>query len=132
MVKDVEKDNPGQVGLWAERFHMKNKWTLSRYLRKLIVASLAYNRQQNPNKIREVIESGELDTPPQIQTCFKLGVTRIPEGANRSLLGYFFSPRSRRKTALSLEFEPEKVVKFLENQLEVENDRCDRPVVDID
>jgi hypothetical protein len=120
IVKDVEKENPGQVSLWAERFHMKNEWTLSRYLGKLV------------KKIREEIESGELDTPSEIQTCLKLGVKSIPESSNRSFLGYFFRPRSRRKTALTLQFEPEKVVKFLENQLEVENDSCDRPVVDID
>ena len=132
IVKDVEKENPGQVSLWAERFHMKNEWTLSRYLGKLVVTALVYNRQQSPKKIREEIESGELDTPSEIQTCLKLGVKSIPESSNRSFLGYFFRPRSRRKTALTLQFEPEKVVKFLENRLEVENDRYDRPVVDID
>ena len=132
IVKDVEKENPGQVSLWAERFHMKNKWTISRYLKKLVITALAYNRQQSHKKIREDIESGKLDTPSEIQAFLKLGIKRVPESSNRSLLGYFFRPRSRKKTALSLEFEPEKVVKFLENQLEVENDPCDRPVVNLD
>jgi hypothetical protein len=132
IVRDVEKENPGQVSLWAERFHMKNEWTISRYLKKLVVTTLAHNRQQSHKKIREDIESGELDTPSEIQAFLKLGIKRMPESSNRSFLGHFFRPRSRKKTALSLGFEPEKVVKFLENQLEVENDPCDRPIVNID
>jgi hypothetical protein len=132
IVKDVEKENLGQVSLWAERFHMKNEWTISRYLKELVVTALAYNRQQSHKKIREDIESGELDTSSEIQALLKLGFKRIPESSHRSFLRYLFRPRSRKKIALSLEFEPEKVVKFLENQLEIENEYCDRPVVNID
>ena len=131
-VKDVEEENPGQISLWAERFHIKSDWTLSRHLGKLIITAMAYNRQQSPKNIREEIESGEFNTPPEIQTCLELSVNSIPKSSYNAILGYFFRPRYRRKIALSREFEPEKVVKFLENQLEVENDNCDRTVVDID
>ena len=123
-------DKTGRNGLRVGDISKPN--FLSRYLEKLVVTALVYNRQQSPKKIREEIESEELDTPSEIQTCLKLGVKSLPERSNRSFLGYFFRSRSRRKTALTLQFELEKVVKFLENQLEVENDSCDRPVVDID
>jgi len=132
IVKDVDKENPGQVSLWAERFLMKNEWTISRHLKKLVVTALAYNRQQSHKRIQEDIESGELDAPSEIQAFLKLGIKRIPERSNRSFSGYFLRPGSRKNTSLSLEFEPENVVKFLENQLEVENGPCDRPVVSVD
>ncbi len=119
---DVEKENPGQVSLWVERFHMKNEWTLSRYLGKLIVTALAYNRQQSPNKIREKIESGKIVTQPEIQTCLKVGLKRKSDSSDSPHSGFFFRIRSRRKAARSLGLDPEKVVKFIENQLEVDDD----------
>jgi hypothetical protein len=118
----VEKENPGQVSLWAERLHMQNEWTLSRYLGKLILTAMAYNRQQSPNKIREKIESGELIPQPEIQTCLKVGIKHKSEGSYRSHSKIFFRIRSKRKTARSRELDLEKVVKFLENQLEVDHD----------
>ncbi len=123
-----QSDNPGQVSFWAQRLHMKTpggyyEWSLARHLGKLILEVLAYNRRQSPGQIREKMEAGALDTPPEIQAYLKVGIKGMPTSFSNSILRLFFRSRSGRKTRYSLGLDPEHVVKFLENQLEVGDDR---------
>jgi hypothetical protein len=123
-----QRDNPGQVSFWAQRLHMKTpggyyEWSLARHLGKLIVEVLAYNRRQRPGQIREKMESGDLETPTEIQAYLKVGIKGMPSSSSNRILRLFFRSRSRRKTPCSLGLDPEHVVKFLENQLEVGDDR---------
>ncbi len=132
---------PGQVEVWLRRINLTSqgnysKWGLARYLGRLTLDILAYQGRYTPNEIREQLRAGQLNMDPSIEAYLLAGVTaRPPEtyglfaGLRRRLSAWFkpllelvpraISKHNNKSEVSPLDLNPEGLVKFLEEKLEV-------------
>ena len=124
-VREVERDRPGQVSTWARWIHMMArrgfyKWFLAQHLARLYLATLAYHERLSREQIRQHLEAGNLGMPPEIQAYLQAGLSPLPP-----MPVGFFSRLMRRVRpsvhASPLDLELERVVQFLESQLDIEH-----------
>ncbi len=94
------------------------KQKLSRYLGELTFVTLAYTRSLSPEIIKEQLASDRLDVAPEILAYLKAGLEdHVPHTKKRRR---FIQPVMEN---YPIELDPTTVVEFLEQQLEVHNDR---------
>jgi hypothetical protein len=132
---------PGRVEFWARRIKLTeqgnySKWGFARHLGNLTLATLAYTERLEPEHIRERLQDDELALDPEVQAYLRAGLTARPPEAFGFLAGFrrrLFALISalippgwqllQSNSASSLDFNPEGLVQYLENQLEVPNDK---------
>jgi hypothetical protein len=123
---------PGQIrelSRWIRRSAERRyfRWTLSRYMTNLTWDVMAYREGTTPREIRRRVRAGETELPPAIRDFVEAsGSLRAP--APRSLR-HLLRRRRPEATAYSGAKQPgggpvlEDLVRFLEEQMEVEHDR---------
>ncbi len=132
---------PGRVEFWARRIRLTeqgsySKWGFARHLGNLTLDTLAYTERLESEQIRERLQNDELELAPEIQAYLRAGLTARPPEAFSFLSGFrrrLFAlisgliPRGWQltlsNTNASLDLNPEGLVQYLENQLEVPNDK---------
>jgi hypothetical protein len=97
------------------------KWRLAQHLLGLTLEALAHQERTSPNLVRERLKSGGLDAPSEIEAYLLTGLT--PVLSTRSNL------ITRLKRAIMpthrispLDLDPERVIQFLEDQLEIDHE----------
>jgi hypothetical protein len=126
--RPTEMRRPGQVSVWARRIHLVtrenySKWYFLKHLGKLVVGVLADREQLESWEIRRRLKTGELNVPPEVQTCVQ--AEKAP-GVSRRFSDVALRLWQRVKTRprkASFDSDLERIVQFLENQLEVPRDR---------
>ncbi len=130
----VEMGYPGQVRTWARRIYLAARgdysgWRLAQYLERLILEVLAYRERLSTDQVKRrlALPGEELDVPPEVQAYLQ---TR-PMPPSSGPVGPF--PLSKLLYRLRLHAKPssldadlERVIEFLEGQLEVGRDSRDR------
>ena len=122
----------GQVAVWAKRIRLMARggytgWYFGRHVEKLIVAVLAYRERLSIREIRRRIKVGDLEAPPEVRAYF--GIVLLPSRHRwriGSLSRFSLRPRRRAQGMPPSESGMERVVRFLEDQLEVGYDDRDR------
>jgi hypothetical protein len=126
--RPTEKQIPGQVSAWARRIHLVTRGDYSRWyflqnLARLIVGVLADREQLESREIRRRLKTGELDVPPEVQACIQ---AEMASGVSRRfsdvILG-LWQRVTRRPRRASFDSDLERIIQFLEHQLEVPHDR---------
>ena len=120
---DTERQHRGQISLLTGRIRRSTgseyyKWHLARHLRTMVLEVLAYEHQLTPEQVRQRLDSGALDAPPEVLAYLHAGLAPIYSRSS-GLLG-----RLRYRLASSVQstaIDPDllQVVEFLEGQLEV-------------
>jgi|YNPNPStandDraft_1061719.scaffolds.fasta_scaffold17894_2 hypothetical protein len=101
-----------------------SRWRLAQSLGELALEALAYHDHLPLAQVRQRLEAGALDAPPEVQAYLQASRTTLylRPVTLLSRLGL------RRKKAFPspLDLDPERVVQFLEDRLEIHhgNDRC--------
>ena len=131
---------PGRVEFWARRIRLTeqgnySKWGFARHLGNLTLDTLAYTERLESAQIRERLQNDELELDPEVQAYLRAGLTARPPEAFGLLSGlrrrlFILICRLipsgwhlQSNTAFSLDLNPEGLVQYLENQLEVPNDK---------
>jgi hypothetical protein len=103
------------------------RWTLNRHMTNLIWEVLAYRERTTPRRLKQRVRAGEIELPPAI-LAFVESSGPLRPAAPRSLWSLLrrrwpkAAPHSEAKWPRARPALDE-VVRFLEEQLEVENDR---------
>lgn len=94
------------------------KWRLAQHLLGLTVNTLAHQERTSPNLMRERLKSGGLDAPSEIEAYLLAGLTPVLSTPSNLLsrLRQAIMPTHRISP---LDLDPEKVIQFLEDQLEI-------------
>ena len=94
------------------------KWRLAQHLLGLTVNMLAHQERTSPNQMRERLKSGGLDAPSEIKAYLLAGLTPVLSTPSNLLtrLRQAIMPTHRISP---LDLDPEKVIQFLEDQLEI-------------
>lgn len=129
--KKMEKtpgDVTGTVTIWVERLRNAEKGihydrSLKRQIGKLFFSILAYNTGKNPDQIRRGMESEDLEIPSAIQEYIKDDDGDLPPTRFRSELTSLCRALTRKRGDSLLKKDAEKVVKFLEELIEVKHER---------
>jgi hypothetical protein len=87
---------------------------------------LAYQRRSTSEQIRHELRAGRLEVPPEIQAYLDLGRSPVYTPPT-SLLARFKRRLWSSMRAPQVDPELERVVQFLESQLEIEHLPEDRP-----
>ncbi len=122
-IPDREAPSPGRVGIWTRRIHLTerrsfSRWYFAQHLHKLILDILAHHERVETRQIKQRLENGELDAPPEVQTYLSIGLARIfPKYTLLSRLRRYL-PLGMRTSPLDLDLE--SVVQFLEERLKIE------------
>ena len=122
---------PGQVwelSRWIRRAAEGRyfRWTLNRHMTNLIWEVLAYRERTTPRRLKQRVRAGEIELPPAILD-FVESSERLGPAERRSLWSLL---RRRPETAAHADAKGsrarpalDEVVRFVEEQLEVEHDR---------
>jgi hypothetical protein len=152
--REVEVVREGRVRVLARWIQRAGRgayfrWNLAHHLGDLTLEALAYREGNSPEQMRELLRSGELDVPPEIRAYLQAGSMPWGQSFERyrrdsgvwarpgagtasgfarltgvlSSLGRRLRPGARSSM---LDLDPEGVVRFLEDQLEVVNDDRNR------
>jgi hypothetical protein len=128
-VRESPVDNvgyPGSVAVWARRVESARhgeyyRWYLARHLGKLAQEVLAYRARLAPDQVKsnQVFKENRVDVPPEIGAYFEAGQQLTPPRRVRfpRLSGLVSRLRSPAENP-PLGLDPERVVWFLESQLE--------------
>jgi hypothetical protein len=130
-VMKVQADHPGQIRVltrWIQRAAEGEyfRWGLTRHLEGLILEVLAHRERVTPEQVRQHLRTGRLEVPPEIGAFLQVRTT-LTFSRPTSLLSWL-RHRLRLSTGHS-SFDPdlERIVQFLEDQLEVQHDHRNRP-----
>lgn len=113
----------GRVGMWArwvdlaqQRYYYRGyfKWRLARQLGELTQNVLAYRDRIDPREVRQALDAGKLDLPPELQAYLGAGLWTRSFSAFRQWRQRF----SRRREPSPLDVDPMCVVEYLEEQME--------------
>jgi hypothetical protein len=109
---------------WISRANegMYSRWRLAQQLSDLTLETIAYRHQMDIPEIRRRFQAGQLGVPQTIRGYVRAGMGPMlwrTDSPFAHFLSRFF-PRFRRENQLSpLSLNPELVVEFLEDQLEI-------------
>ena len=125
----VTADRRGPVEALARRIDLAThgyyfRWHLARRLRELAVDAIAYRRRLTSEQVKQRLAAGTLDLPPAIRVYLEAelafgSVSRLADLKRRLRPGAsaFASP---------LDLDPAEVIRFLEDQVEVQRASDDR------
>lgn len=121
--REAETVRKGQVQILARWLHLAAQedyfeWRLARHLGELTSAVLAQRERTAVARMRKHLRDGELDLPPEVQAYLQTGLTLAFSKSGSPFSRLLLRLRSSTHTT-ELDPGPEKVVQFLENQLEV-------------
>jgi hypothetical protein len=94
------------------------KWSLARELRDLILEVLAHQYRTTPEEIRQDLDTGRLDVPPEVRAYLQAGLAPM-YSLSDSLFARLKQRLSSTMAPVPLDPHLEQVVKFLETQLQV-------------
>jgi len=109
----------GQVRRGAQSAYFR--WTLARHLQDLILEALAHRHRLTADEVRRRLQDGELALPPEVEAYLHGGqapIYALPAG----LLSGLRARLSWRDRAPTVDPELERMVQFLESQLEVQHE----------
>lgn len=100
------------------------KWRIARDLGELVMEVLAHRQRLDagPLAARQELEKQELDAPPEIQAFLRAG-SKPAFSRPGNLLAWLRDSLPPKSDSVYPKLDLESVVKFLEDQLEVPNDR---------
>ena len=121
--REVQADRPGQVTAWARQIHRMTRgsyyeWSLAQHLGRLSLAVLAYRERLSREQIRQHLQAGKLDMSPEVQAYLQAGLSPFLSKPI-SLLSRLVRRLRPSVHTSPLDVDLEKVVRFLEKQLEV-------------
>ncbi len=117
---------PSPVGLWTHRLRLTqigrySRWRLAHHLSELAAEILAHQQGITPREARDRIRDGEFEAPPEIHTYLHLGMSpQLLEGRD-TITRLLVRLGLRQEPSSPLDLDPERVIVFLEDQLEVEH-----------
>jgi hypothetical protein len=122
---DLETEQLGQVAVvtgWIQRSWSLaySRRSLARSMRALTLEVLAYQHRSTPEQIRQELRTGRLEVPPEIQAYLDLGRSPVYTPPT-SLLARFRRRLWSSVRAPQVDPELERVVHFLESQLEIDH-----------
>ncbi len=122
-IRDESVPNPGQVWVWARRIYLMerrsfSRWYFAQHLHQLILKVLAHRERVEIRQIKQHLQTGELDVPPEIRAYLWIALARTYTRPT-------FWSRLRRRLPLGTQsiapdLDLEDVVQFLEEQLDIE------------
>jgi hypothetical protein len=120
----------GRVALWARRIHVAAhgyyyRWNLANALGRLGLELSTYHARPNRAQRDAYHEIEKLAAPPEIQAYLQAGLTSPPMRSLHlfSSLGQWLRPQVSDSP---LDLDPEKVIRFLEDQMGDQNDYGNR------
>lgn len=121
-----EIDRRGRIEELADMIQRARRETyfrkkLAQYLADLTFATLAYRRGSTPKIMKERMDSGTLDIPPEMSAYFQEGYQRGAPSLKRRIR---WAARTDKDDD-SMKLHPAEVVAYLEGQLEVDDGRKD-------
>jgi len=132
----ADKTYLSRVMVWEKWIRLSaqgdfSRWNLARHLADLVVKTMAYSGQVEPEKIRRQLRQGSLQAQPEIQAYLRAALlSKIPVGPNwfgrlkRFIVrkGLIFNANTDQSESSVLELDPELIIQYLEQQLEVTNE----------
>lgn len=97
------------------------RWTLHRYLSNLLWEVLAHRERSTPRRLKARFRAGDLDLPPAVDEYLNSDAL-LQAAARRGLWARLRRRPEPRPGRMPLRPALEEVVRFLEEQLEVEHD----------
>jgi len=118
--------SPGRVAMWTKRVGMAShgsyyQWRLAHELGLLGLELLVYHEQPTAKQTDHNRGLEKLNAPPEIQAYFHAGL-KPPFSSPTSLLSRLLQYLRSETYPKPLELNPEKAVRFLEEQLEAQSD----------
>ena len=95
------------------------KWRLAQHLLGLTLEALAHQERSSPNLVRERLKSGGLDAPSEIEAYLLAGLTPVLS-TRSSLITRLRQAIMPTHRISPLDLDPESVIQFLEDQLEID------------
>jgi hypothetical protein len=119
-------DLPGHVQELSRWLHRAAagpyfRWTLHRYLSNLLWEALAHRERSTPHRLKARFRAGDLDLPPVVDECLNSDALLRP-ATRRGLWARLRRRPEPRPSRTPLHPALEEVIRFLEEQLEVEHD----------
>jgi len=116
----------GAVAVWARRVESAGRgeyyrWYLAQHLGRLAQEVLAYRARLAPDQVKShlVLEEDRLDVPPEIRAYFEAGQQLAsPRRVRFPRLSRLVSRLRSPAASPPLDLDPERVIRFLERQLE--------------
>ncbi|MBN1484828.1 MAG: hypothetical protein JXA37_08910 [Chloroflexia bacterium] len=102
---------------WAKQSHY-SRWRLARRLAELTQDILVYQDQLSIAEARRILDAGELEAPVEVRAYLQKGRARH----HFTSFSRFRHVLTRKKQPSALELDPERVIEFLEERLEVRRD----------
>jgi hypothetical protein len=109
----------GQVRRGAQSAYFR--WTLARHLRNLILEALAHSHRLPTDEVGPRLQAGELALPPEVEAYLHGGqapIYALPAGLFSGLRARL----SWRDSVPTVDPDLERMVQFLESQLEVQHE----------
>ena len=113
----------GQISHLAQRIRRGadskyHKWHLAHHLRTMFLEALAYEQRLTPEEVRQRLDSGALDAPPEVLAYLHAGLAPIYSRSS-SLLWRLRYRLASRVHSTSIDPDLLRVVEFLEDQFEI-------------
>jgi hypothetical protein len=94
---------------------------VSQHTAKLVLDVLAHQQQINPRQVEQILIKGDIDVPPEIKAIFDY--RQMPPLSRRErLFNFIFRGRETQAEAAKAQANLKKIVDYLEEQLELENE----------
>lgn len=95
------------------------KWRLAQHLLGLTLETLAHQERTSPDRVRDRLKSGGLDASSEIEAYLLAGLTPVLSTRSNLItrLKQAIMPTHRISP---LDLDPERVIQFLEDQLEID------------
>lgn len=124
---EVEKPYWGRVHSLKQAIYPTSqgdyfKWRLAQYLLNLSIDALAHRERTTPERIKQRLMSRTLEAPSEIEAYLLTGLTPIFT-KHTNLIERIKQTLGLTPRISPLDLDPERVVQFLEEQLEIEYDR---------
>jgi hypothetical protein len=126
-LEEIQGDHPGRVQAltaWIGKTAQGDyfRWRFARYLEDLSVQVLAHRERLTPEQVRDRLGAAALGVPPEIRAYLLAGRKQMAPMPGPILLRLSRLLRPGGQTS-PLHLDTERVVQFLEDQLEISYDR---------
>lgn len=124
---EVEKPQTGQVHRLMQAINptskgMYFKWRLAQHILGLSLEALAHRERTTPERIKQRLMSRTLEVPSEIEAYLLAGLTPVFT-VHTNLITRIKQTLGLTPRISPLDLDPERVIRFLEEQLEFEYDR---------